>query len=185
MITKILNNDYVLNKVMSFLGVVLVMLGFTSCGDEEDEKEPSKAVCLYGVPSVSFSVMEEVAGLVTDSAGNPIENINVRVGLVKQDGTLDYKIDRIGITGKDGKYKTGDVCSYFFSYWGDIPKMDLEDFRKFYSSYIAIATDSAGVYENDTLYVDYVVEEFEGNEYFNYTSTATANFTLHKKKNQQ
>ena len=93
---------------------------------------------------------------------------------------LKFKDD---VTGKDGKYKTGDVCSYFFSYWGDIPKMDLEDFRKFYTSYIAIATDSAGVYENDTLYVDYLVEEFEGNEYFNYTSIATADFVLHKKKN--
>ena len=184
MITKILNNDYVLNKVMSFLGAVLVVLGFTSCGDEEDEKEPYRAVCLYGVPSVDFAVRGEIAGLVTDSVGNPIENINVRVGLVKQDGTLESVANRVGVTGEDGKYKT--IVAYFesFVYYGEIPKMDLTGFKNNFPSYMAIATDSTGVYENDTLYIDYVLNELKGDEYFNYTSTATANFTLHKKASE-
>ena len=179
MITKILNNDYVLNKVMSFLGAVLVVLGFTSCGDE-DEKEPYRAVCLYGVPTVDFAVRGEVAGLVTDSVGNPIENINVNVGLVQQDGTLGVATSSTGVTSQDGKYKS--IILYIYS-MHDVT--DVAGFKNYFPSYIAIATDSTGVYENDTLYIDYVLNELKGDEYFNYTSTATANFTLHKKKNQQ
>ena len=177
MITKILNNDYVLNKVMSFLGAVLVVLGFTSCGDE-DEKEPYRTACLYGVPTADYAVKGEVAGLVTDSIGNPIENINVRVGLVKQDGTLGIAASSTGVTGKDGKYKS------FVLYFYCMPEgTDVAGFKNYFPSYMAIATDSTGVYENDTLYIDYALDRLDGDEHFNYTSTSTADFVLHKKKN--
>ena len=179
MITKILNNDYVLNKIMSFLGVVLVVLGFTSCGDEEEKEwDPKRVVLLYGVPTADYAVKGEVAGLVTDSVGNPIENINVRVGLVKQDGTLGIATSSTGVTGQDGKYK-----SFVLYFYGMPEGTDVAGFKNYFPSYMAIATDSTGVYENDTLYIDYALDRLDGDERFNYTSTSTADFVLHKKKN--
>lgn len=179
MITKILNNDYVLNKIMSFLGVVLVLLGFTSCGDE-DEIDPSDGVILYGTPGVRFAVRGEVAGLVTDSIGNPVSNIHVRVNPVYQNGERGYADNLGGLTDEDGKYTTEVMYGYRLS------ENDTTDSKIYFPKYRAIATDSTGVYDNDTLYIDYVLEKVPmivGEMFFDYTSSATANFTLHKKKN--
>ena len=178
--TKILNNDYVLNKVMSFLGVVLVLLGFTSCGDE-DEIDPSDGAILYGTPGVRFAVRGEVAGLVTDSIGNPVSNIHVRVNPVYQNGGRRYADNLGGLTDEDGKYTTEVMYGYRLS------ENDTTDSKIYFPKYRAIATDSTGVYDNDTLYIDYVLEKVPmivGEMFFDYTSSATANFTLHKKASE-
>ena len=59
------------NKLMTrFLSGALVALGFTACDNETtDDVYPLE----YGSPSVDY----RVKGIVTDEAGNPIENIRV------------------------------------------------------------------------------------------------------------
>ena len=59
------------NKLMTrLLSSALVALGFTACDNETtDDVYPLE----YGSPSVDY----RVKGIVTDEAGNPIENIRV------------------------------------------------------------------------------------------------------------
>lgn len=177
MITRFLNNDYVLSKVMSFLSTILALLGFTSCGDKITEVEmPLGVLCAYGPPIPSFTVRGEVSGLVTDSVGNPIKNINIRFYPSTPDRRYTFAFNDDGITDEDGKYTTK-------IRWGLALSEDVDSARikRNFPTYVAIATDSTGVYENDTLYIDYELKEIERYEF---TSTATADFVLRKKKNQ-
>lgn len=186
MITRFLNNDYVLSKVMSFLSTILALLGFTSCGDKITEVEmPLGVLCAYGCPTPFARVRGELTGLVTDSVGNPIENISVSVYPVTQNGKSWNEFNSFGLTGEDGKYTTPFKYNI---YVGDVD--DSTFVRDYFPSYMAIATDKTGVYENDTLYIDYVLYvdnvlyKSDEDKDFYYSSSATADFVLRKKKNQ-
>ena len=84
------------NKVLSAL---LMALGFSSC-DSEDLPWGGGAVCLYGVPTVTF----HAEGTVTDQQQRPLRGIKVK--LMETDGEqYAYSIDSV-YTDTDGHYIT-------------------------------------------------------------------------------
>ena len=75
---------------------VLVALGFTACDNETtDDAYPLE----YGTPSVDY----RVKGIVTDEAGNPIENIRVIIRNA-WDNTPTLNADDTVYTDKEGAF---------------------------------------------------------------------------------
>lgn len=57
------------------LWMLFSLLGFASACSDDDEQEQNGNLCMYGCPSVTFSVK----GTVTDEAGRPIPGIRVGI----------------------------------------------------------------------------------------------------------
>ena len=85
------------NKLMTrFLSGALVALGFTACDNETtDDVYPLE----YGSPSVDY----RVKGIVTDEAGNPIENIRVIIRNAWDNTPNPYADDTV-YTDKGGAF---------------------------------------------------------------------------------
>lgn len=85
------------NKLMTrFLSGALVALGFTACDNETtDDVYPLE----YGSPSVDY----RVKGIVTDEAGNPIENIRVIIRNAWDNTPNPYADDTV-FTDKEGAF---------------------------------------------------------------------------------
>lgn len=84
------------------LWMLFSLLGFASACSDDDEQEQNGNLCMYGCPSVTFSVK----GTVTDEAGRPIPGI--RVGIKngypteyyrRQGGIRLYQIDALHHSG--------------------------------------------------------------------------------------
>ena len=97
------------NKLMiRLLSGALIALGFTSCEEMEDE---------YGSPSRDF----QVKGVVTDEAGNPIENIRV---IIRDAYNYGYSPDTT-YTDSQGNFSSNIIRDYGFrdnqaAYFDDI-----------------------------------------------------------------
>ena len=85
------------NKLITrLLSGALVTLGFTACDNETtDDVYPLE----YGSPSVDY----RVKGIVTDEAGNPIENIRVIIRNA-WDNTPILNVDDTVYTDKEGAF---------------------------------------------------------------------------------
>ena len=83
------------------LTVLLSMLGYTSCSNDEDD---GRDVLMYGVPSSAF----RYKGLVTDEAGTPVQGIKMSVNMILptvEEGVKEvYGIDSV-LTDTSGRYQ--------------------------------------------------------------------------------
>lgn len=95
---------------------LLTLLGFSSCGNHEDEDYP----VLYGTPTSTF----QVKGNVTDEAGNPIQGIQAKVELKYSgmangnkptftDSKGNYVLEKGEMTGSPTSEKEGIVKVIF------------------------------------------------------------------------
>ena len=166
MMTRILNNDYLLSRVMSFLGVVLTLLGFTSCGD--DEEKPMEVWVAYGSPSPTTEILCKVTGCVLRDEGILTPGVCVKVEPVGKD--FDYVIVKSDTTKSDGMFRV----------WTEVSLKGERDVREHISQLRVIASDTSGVYENDTVYLDYHLTEMENHVF--YATSSSAVIDLLKKK---
>ena len=163
-------NNYLSSKITSFLECLLTLLGFVSCGDEESVEDPSRVAYLYGSPYPTVGVINRTTGFVFNEDSVPLENIKIKSIPVKKNAeendTLLYAHETY--TNDRGRYK---VTFYDGNMYVNV--------RDAYDKIRVVASDTSGVYENDTMYVDYDVTT----QYYNQFDLETkANFTLHKKE---
>ena len=159
--TKILNN-YLLSKLTRVFGSLLTLLGFTGC--EFDSP------CEYGTIPPTAEILSETTGIVLDSEGEPVPNVQV---VSFPTDVNYYNVRGVENVASDGNGK------YFSN--SRIEKYGNSSVSETFKQLQVIASDRSGVYENDTMYVDVQLDSLATDKF---KATATANFTLHKKASE-
>ena len=159
--TKKLNN-YLLTKLSYVLGCLLTLLGVTSCIGSCDDS------VLYGTPLPTAEILSETTGIVLDTEGEPVPNVEVR-SYPTDAAYYAVKMDNVVSDGK-GKYLSNSIIERY-----DEKSSVSSTFKQLQ----VIASDKSGVYENDTMYVDVQLDSVATNKF---KATANANFTLRKKE---
>lgn len=157
--TKKLNN-YLLSKLTRVFECMLALMGVAGC----DSDEP----CLYGTPSPTAEILSETTGLILNNEGEPVQN--VEVSSFPTDGAYSVRDMQIVVSDGKGKYSSNSIIEKY-----DRNSSVSSTFKQLQ----VIASDKSGVYENDTMYVDVQLDSVATNKF---KATATANFTLHKKR---
>ena len=157
--TKKLDN-YLLSKLTRGFGCMLALMGVAGC----DSDEP----VLYGTPPPSAEILSETTGIVLDTEGEPVQN--VEVSSFPTDGAYSVRDMQIVVSDGKGKYSSNSIIEKY-----DRKSSVSSTFKQLQ----VIASDKSGVYENDTMYVDVQLDSVATNKF---KATATANFTLHKKR---
>ncbi|MGN0006498.1 MAG: radical SAM-associated putative lipoprotein [Alistipes sp.] len=101
--------------VNRILAAILVLLGFSSCGKDNDNLGDIPVE--YGTPSVNY----QIKGTVTDKSGTPIKDIKVVVNYIPQTTAEDRTV----YTDANGQFSTWYWCAYS-SKW-DKPTITFED----------------------------------------------------------
>ncbi len=158
--TKKLDN-YLLSKLSRVFGCLLALMGVTGC----DSDEP----CLYGTPTPTAEILSETTGLVLNTEGEPVSNVEVR----SFPTDVAYVVSDMENVVSDGNGK------YFSN--SRIERYGKSSVSETFKQLQVIASDRSGVYENDTMYVDVQLDSLATDKF---KATATANFTLHKKASE-
>lgn len=152
----------ILSGINSLLSSLVAMLGFNSCifiACDYGVVGPEPIVCEYGVPHAELVV----SGNVTDESDKPVKNIRVQL---HNDG---YAVSDYSYTDEKGSYSLRD----------GITPWDAPD------SLWVVATDTADVYEADSVRVPVVIDESKGDgDWLVGEAKAEANFQL-KQKNKE
>ena len=159
--TKKLDN-YLLSKLTRVFGSLLTLLGFTGC--EFDSP------CEYGTIPPTAEILCETTGIVLDSEGEPVPNVQV---VSFPTDVNYYNVRGVENVASDGNGK------YFSN--SRIEKYGNSSVSETFKQLQVIASDRSGVYENDTMYVDVQLDSLATDKF---KATATANFTLHKKASE-
>lgn len=126
-----------LTGINALIALLLTLLGFGSCERRVKYGSP-EPISEYGCPYASF----EAAGKVTDKDAQPVENIRVRVKNVREDAYLPDQY-----SDENGEYKV--AVDYLF------PPDSVD----------VVVTDTAGVYEGDSVRVKVEYDRSEVDKY--------------------
>ena len=159
--TKKLNN-YLLSKLTRVFGCLLALMGVTGC----DSAEPP----LYGTPTPTAEILSETTGLILNTEGEPVPNVQV---VSFPTDVNYYNVRGVENVASDGNGK------YFSN--SRIEMIGNSSVSETFKQLQVIASDRSGVYENDTMYVDVQLDSLATDKF---KATATANFTLHKKASE-
>ena len=160
--TKKLDN-YLLSKLTRVFGCLLALMGVAGC----DSDEP----CLYGTPSPTAEILSETTGLILNTEGTPVSNVEVMSFPFPTDHAYGVRDMENVVSDGNGKYFSN----------SRIEKIGNSSVSETFKQLQVIASDRSGVYENDTMYVDVQLDSLATDKF---KATATANFTLHKKASE-
>ena len=161
--TKKLNN-YLLSKLTRVLGCLLALMGVTGCDSEKSE------AVMYGTPSPTAEILSETTGLVLNTEGEPVPNVQV---VSFPTDVNYYNVRGVENVASDGNGK------YFSN--SRIEKIGNSSVSETFKQLQVIASDKSGVYENDTMYVDVKLDSLATDKF---KATGMANFTRHKKASE-
>ncbi len=149
------------------LGTVLVLLGFSACTNYlDDDDDPGKMICMYGVPSAQYNVKGKVIDADTKQAIPGIRVISGRIGISDGKEWLTYYPDTV-YTDTKGKFETvrrDHPAEKYRFIWEDVDG------------------ESNGSYKKDSIDVDIKGKYINGEGYW-YQGEKDINVTLKIKKN--
>ncbi|MCR4664512.1 MAG: radical SAM-associated putative lipoprotein [Paludibacteraceae bacterium] len=147
----------IITKVNALITLLLGVLGFNSC-DMSKKYGPPEVISLYGTP---YTIID-VKGRVADETNKPLKNIRVELKDIRN---KDYPMDE-KYTDENGEYTLNRT----------------QDFST--DSIDIVATDTAGVYESDSvrLTVDYDMSDANNHGgFYEGTGHVYQDFQLKKK----
>lgn len=161
-----------LSRLNILLGGVLVLLGFNSCFNAEDEP------LLYGCP---FSPHFELKGTITDHEGKPVQSAVAKLQFQYHDAQVDTTVTVMADTTKaDGTIQfegtTFHTLLYAATMDGEEQKEYLTKKEFSYGPLFVVVEDTLGVLAPDTAIVKMTVDESDP-----YLYAGETNFTLHPK----